>query len=128
MNGKMAAFFSSSRNLLLCCDICFCLFWFSVVTHFLDYFADSFIDFMIAELFFQRVCEEDVIAGESVKVMLLSAPAFADSSLEKVSLDCPLEHLFRDRNQNAVLLRFGISTETVTQSGDFTVPAFGKKR
>ena len=53
--------------------------------------TDCGVYFLIGEDFLGRIDEQDVDVSFQGKHMLLTAPAFADTALEKVAFHCTLE-------------------------------------
>ena len=68
----------------------------------IDLFYDSAyhaIDAFIVENLLCGIYEQDVCSSFELYFVLEPSPAFADASLEKIALYCPLEQFFRYRDK-----------------------------
>ena len=95
MKGKAAAFFIACRVLFshgfILDSVVSCGFCRKPGVEVLYDLTYGCVDFLIGEDFLGGIHQEDVKIAFKGKLMLLFSPAFADSSLQEISLDRPFE-------------------------------------
>ena len=104
---------------LLCADLCCVDLFYNA--------ADTCVDIRIAEDLLAGIDEKYIRASGCREGVFLLSPAFTYASFEEVSLDSPLEHLFRHGNHNPVFLATCTCQIQKTQPGYVPVLSFGKQ-
>ena len=87
----------------------------------------SLIDLFVAEDFFCRIHEKHIQTAFDSQVVLLLSIAFADSSLQHITLYGTLEELFRYGYHDPVLFVSGAFKAEIAHVRHIAVLTFGKK-
>ena len=125
-NGKIATFLAAANVLFSHGFILLLLIRLGVVDLFYD-LSDTGIYLLVTLDFLGRIDEQDVRTSFHRKSMFLLSPALTDSSLQKITLDCSLEHLFGNRHHDPVRRSVITGKEHKPQPGNIPVLSFGKK-
>ena len=104
----------NSRALLVRCLIFFLLtVSLEPLIQFRDDIFNSRIDILICKDIFCGIHNQDVHSGCAFNSVLESSPAFADTALQEVSLDCSLEKFFRYGYEQPVMGQTIVRNEDV---------------
>lgn len=92
-----------------------------------NHLTNSDIDFLVRKNLLGRIHEEQVYPTLNRQQMLLPAPTLTDTALQKIALDCALEHLLRHRHHDTVRLSLSPGQTQIAQARHIAVLTFGKK-
>ena len=126
MNGRLKLLRKSLDILFRSCSISCLLVCLSPVDLF-NNLTDAGAELFVCLYFLCGIDEQDVSSSMSQQCMLLFAPAFTDSTLEKIALYSPFEHLFGYRHHYPVGIRAGVRYIQKSEPGNIPVLTFGNK-